>query len=223
MRQQEDRSLATVELLGALAYGQLRAFETTARAVRHAPSAREADLVAGFAAREHEAYVLLRDRLLELTDLGAAVMDRQRGIFDAFFDQAPIEDWLGACAFFATGLPLAADFIHEIAPALDPDTAAVVVRALADRDAAERYAIERLNELVADEPEMLDAVRGLVADLLGRTLTGFQSALAETDALQILLDAGGEEEGETLVKRVAMTVLAGHRRRMHALGIEDLD
>ncbi len=218
----DERALATVELLGALTYGQLRAFETTARAVRYAPDARQADRIAGFAAREHRGYEVLRDRLVQLTDLGGPVMDRQKPVFDSFFDQAPVDDWLGACTFFASGLPLAADFIREVAPALDPETALVVVGALADRRPFEDYAIERINLATAADPAEKDRVKKLVGDLLGRALTGFQAALADTDALSVLL-ADGEDAGDTLVKRVAMTVLAGHRRRMHALGIEDLD
>lgn len=220
MTSQDAKTLATVELLGALTYGQLRAFEVTSRAVRHAPDARSADRVADFAAREHRAYELLRDRLIELTDLGGAVIDRQKPLFDAFFDQAPVEEWLTACTFFATGLPMAADFIREIAPALDSETALVVVGALADRSPFERYAIDRLNELTDGDPEAMAAVKRAVSELLGRALTGFQNALSETDALQVLLAA---EDDDAVVKRVAMRILAGHRQRMHALGIEDLD
>lgn len=222
----DEKVLATVELLGALTYGQLRAFETTARAVRHAPDAREADHVAGFAAQEHRAYESLRDRLIALTDLGGSVMDRQKPVFDSFFDHAPVDDWVGACTFFATGLPMAVDFIREIAPTLDADTGAVVLDALADRDAFVGYAIERINRLTAADPEVLDRVKRLVADLIGRALTNFQAALADTDALSVLLVADGRDEqeaGDELVKRVAMTVIAGHRQRMHDLGIEDLE
>lgn len=226
MTGQDEKALATVELLGALTYGQLRAFETTARAVRHAPDARQADRIADFAAREHRAYELLRDRLIELTDLGGPVMDRQKPLFDSFFDQAPVDDWLGACTFFATGLPLAADFIREIGPTLDPETGVVVVGALADRGAFERYAIERIRAQVSEDPAAMDRVKKLVGDLLGRALTGFQAALADTDALTVLLTADGqdpERASDDLVKRVAMRVIEGHRHRMHDLGIEDLD
>ncbi|MBW3657835.1 MAG: ferritin-like domain-containing protein [Actinobacteria bacterium] len=219
--EQDDRTLATVELLGALTYGQLRAFETTARAVRHAPDARAADRIAEHAAREHQSYALLRDRLVELTDLGGAVMDRQKPLFDVFFDRAPVDDWLGACTFFGTGLPLAADFIREMAPSLDERTAAVVLDALADRDGFESYAIDCIREVVDAEPERMAEVKTHVADVLGRALTGFQAAAGETDALAVLLDPAPGEDDPT--KRVVMTVLAGHRRRMHALGIEDLE
>ena len=73
----EEIELATVELLGALAYGQLRSFEATARLIGLAPDARTADLVSEVARHEHEAYVRLRDHLASRTELATAVMDRQ--------------------------------------------------------------------------------------------------------------------------------------------------
>lgn len=219
----DERALATVELLGALTYGQLRAFETTARAMRHAPDARRMDRLAGFAVREHEAYSVLRDHLIALTELGGAVLDRQKPLFDSFFDHAPLDDWNGACTFFAVGLPMAADFAREIAPTLEPDTALVVVGALADRGPFERFAIGELAAQLED-PEARDRTRHAVGDILGRALTGFQASITNTDALRVLLGEGedGEAAGDELVKRVAMSVIEGHRRRMHELGLEDL-
>lgn len=220
----DDIELATVELLGALAYGQLRSFEVTSRAVRHAPDARRADEVADFALREHAGYALLRDHLMERTDLGPAVMDRQKPHFDAYFDRVPLDDWFEACAFFALGLPVAADFGREIAPMLEEDTGLVVVGALADRGPFERFATEHLRiELVDDERR--DRARHLVADMIGRALTGFQGVITDTDALKVLLaehDDGGES-GEARVRRLALSVMEAHRRRMLDLGLEDLD
>ena len=216
--------LATVELLGAVTYGQLRAFQTTASAIAVAPDARSADQLADHAVREHTAYVVLRDHLIAETDLAAAVIDRQKPVFDAYFDAVPMDDWRSACVFFAVGLPIAADFIRDVAPTLTPGTAEVVVSALADRGPFEQWALEQLQGQMATNEDVA-AVRHLVADMLGRALTGYQGAMAETDALQVLLlEAGGEDDvgGEALVRRVAVHVLEQHRRRMHALGIEDL-
>ncbi len=220
----DARDLATVELLGALTYGQLRAFEVTARAIRCAPTSRLADRLASYAVREHERYVKLRDRLIGLTDLGGPAMDRQKRVFDAFFDHAPVDEWLPANTFFAIGLPLAADFIREIAPALDEETASVVVDALAGREAFEEFAIDQVVATIHDDEEGRLRTRGLVADLLGRALTGFQASLADTDALHVLLGGDdGSPEADALVRRVAVSVLDGHRRRMHAMGLENLE
>ena len=219
--------LATVELLGAVTYGQLRAFQTTSAAIAVAPDAGSADRLARFAVREHEAYVVLRDHLIAGTDLAAAVIDRQRPVFDAYFDAVPLADWRSACVFFAVGLPIAADFSREVAPTLESDTARVVVGALADRGPFEQWAIDELQQQMTTEEEVA-AVRHMVADMLGRALTGYQGAMADTDALQVLLleaaATGSDEDdgGDALVRRVAVRVLENHRRRMHALGIEDL-
>ncbi|MDX1657606.1 MAG: ferritin-like fold-containing protein [Nitriliruptorales bacterium] len=220
----EERALATVELLGALAYGQLRAFETTVRAVTCAPDARRMDRVAEFSIHEHASYRVLRDHLVSLTDLGGAVMDRQKPLFDAFFDHAPIDDWVGACTFFAVGLPMAADFARELAPALEPETAMIVVGALADRGPFEEFAREELREHLAAEDER-EQIKHAVGELLGRALTGFQAGIGDTDALGVLLqeaEDAPDTSGDELVKRMAMKVLENHRRRMHELGLEDL-
>lgn len=219
---EERVRLATVELLGAVTYGQLRAFQTTATAIAVAPDARSADRLADFAVREHAAYVTLRDHLVAQTDLAAAVVDRQKAIFDAYFDAVPLGGWREACVFFTVGLPIAADFISEVAPALAAGTVEVVVAAFADRAPFEQWALEQLQAQMATDEEVA-AVRHLVADMLGRALTGYQGAMADTDALQVLLlEMGdGDEGGDALVRRVAVRVLENHRRRMHALGIED--
>lgn len=221
---EERLRLATVELLGAVTYGQLRAFQVTAAAIAVAPDARSADQLADFAVREHEAYVVLRDHLVAETDLAAAVIDRQKTVFDAYFDAVPVDDWRSACVFFTVGLPIAADFSREVAPTLESRTADVVVRALAERAPFEEWALQQLQDQMGTEDDVA-AVRHLVADMLGRALTGYQGAMADTDALQVLLLQAGEtedDEGEALVRRVAVRVLEEHRRRMHALGIDDV-
>ncbi|MFA9445832.1 ferritin-like fold-containing protein [Egicoccus sp. AB-alg6-2] len=221
----EQLELATAEVLGALAYGQLRSFQVTARAVALAPDARTADELAELAVREHAGYALLRDTLARHTDLPAAVMDRQKPYFDDYFDRVQMDDWFAACAFFALGLPIAADFGRELAASLDPETALVVVASLADRGPFERFATAHLRRQLGDETSC-DRARQLVAHLLGWALQGFQGVVSDTDALKVVLASGGAadgESGETRVKRLAIGVMQGHHRRMIDLGLEDLE
>lgn len=219
----DELELAVVELLGALAYGQLRSFEATARTIGLAPDARTADAVASLAADEHAGYVLLRDHLVSRTQLAAAVMDRQKPHFDTYFDRAPLEDWFGACVFFALGLPIASDFCRAIAPALDDESAAVVREAL-DKPEFGRGAVAQLAGLLVDDATR-ERARSLTADLLGRALTSYQGVVADTDALKVLLaaDTAEGESGEQRVKRLAIEVMSGHRRRVIELGLEDLE
>lgn len=215
--------LATVELLGALTYAQLRAFDVTARAVRFAPDARAADRVATFAVREHTAYTSLRGRLAELTDLPEPALERQKPRIDVFFDGLPIEDWLSACTFFAVGLPMAADFARAVAPALDPETAEVVVRALAEREAFEAYASEQVVLAVERDPERAEATRRLAAEVTGSAFTEFQGAVTDTDALFVLLERLEAGDRDDVLRRTAVALLEQHRRRMHAIGVDTPD
>jgi len=217
--------LAVVELLGALAYGQLRAFVAAASAVPLASDVECAQELAGHAAREHERWLLLRARLDDLTDLPSSVLERQRPTFDAFFAARP-DDWLNATVALAVGLPMAADFARAVAPTVDAETGRLLVETLADRDAFEAFAMTELRAQLDAGPKAHETARRAVAELVGRALTGFQGALGETDALRVLFDEHAQHQGttpESVVKHLALEVLEAHRRRMLALGLDDLE
>ena len=220
-----DHDAAVTELLGALAYGQLRAIEAAARLIAVAPDAATADLAADVVNHELGAYRTLHDDLSARTEAPSAVMDAMKPFFDGYFDRAPLDDWFGASVFFALGLPIAADFARAVAPVLDEDTAALVVEAIGGRERFEEAAVEQLREQLTGT-EAQGRARQLAGDLLGRALTSYQEAMGHTDALKVLFaDAAAAEgtTGEAQVKRLAMEVLTGHRRRTVALGLEDLD
>jgi hypothetical protein len=221
----DRQRLATAELLGALVYGQMRAFAAAARVVPLAPSLREADTMVRFSERERERYRALRDRLGELTDLPEGVVERQRGAFDRYFESLPLDSWLGALVFLAVGLPVAADFARAVAPTVDERTAEVILESLTLRDEIEEFATSALRTQL-DDPAVAEQARSLVADVVGHALTSFTGALGETDALQQLFAEHAEEHGtepDQIVKRTALSVLEQHRRRMHALGLDDLE
>jgi hypothetical protein len=221
----EEVELATAELLGALAYGQLRAFTAAVAIVPLAPDLERSEVMLAFADRERERYRTMRGRLEELTDLPRSVMQRQKSAFDRFFDDLAIHDWVSGVAFLAVGLPLSADFARAVAPAVDDVTADVIIAALAGRNRTEEFAREQLLALMDDE-EHHERARQLVARVIGVALTEFTSALGSTDALRVLFERHAAEEGvtsEQVVKRLAMDVLEEHRRRMHALGLDDLE
>jgi hypothetical protein len=210
--------LATAELLGVLAYGQLRSFAAMSSAVQFAPDARSADRIATFARREHEAYESLHDHLAELTTAPTAAMDRQKGLFDRFFARAPLDDWFGACVFFAFGIPLARDFMRTVVPMLEPASGDVVLRTLQDRAQVEEAAVALLRAQLTTDV-LRERARGIVADLLGQALTAFQQAAGDSDALQVLL--GGAEDASSEVRLLAMQLLTAHRGRLVTLGLED--
>ncbi len=221
----EARAAATAELLGALAYGQLRAIDAAARVIAVAPDAATADRAADVVEYELAAYRTLHADLAARVEEPELLMDAMKPHFDAYFDRAPLDDWFGASVFFALGLPIAADFATAIAPVLDHDTGQLVTEAIAGREEFESEAVEQLKEQLLDE-DGVSRARQLSGDLLGRALTSYQEAMGETDALKVLFAGAAAQQGtsaESQVKRLAMEVLTGHRRRTVALGLEDLD
>jgi hypothetical protein len=215
----DELRLATVELLGVLAYGQLRSFGAMSSAVRFAPDARSAERIASFARREHDAYETLSAHLAELTEHPTVVMDRQKGLFDHFFGRAPLDDWFGACVFFAFGIPLARDFMRTVVPRLDATSGDVLLRTLHDRADVEAAALALLRAQLTSDV-LRERARGIVADLLGQALTAFQQAAGDSDALKVLL--GGEPDASSdEVRHLAMELLSAHRGRLVELGLED--
>lgn len=221
----DELDLATAELLGALTYGQLRAYTTAVAIVALAPDLERSEVMLAFSDRERERYRTMRSRLEELTDLPRPIMQRQKAAFDRFFDDLAIDDWLSGVAFLAVGLPLSADFARAVAPTVDDRTAEVLVDALAGRSRTEEFARQQLRALL-DTDEHHDRARRLVADVIGIALTEFTGSLGSTDALRVLFEQHAAEEdltAEQVVKRMAIDVLESHRRRMHALGLDDLE
>ncbi len=217
-----SRQLALTQVLGALTYGQLRAFAVCSRATVQAPTARLADDLTDFAEQELGSYRMLRSRLADLTDLGDAVIDRQRGAFDEFFEGADLGDWPSLTTLFAIGLPLSSDFVAAIAPHVgDSETERVLREALTRRDDFETWATSQLRHHLDADPGHRDEIGHKVADLAGRMLTSFQRVIMETDALSVLLSK--EQDPEAAVRRLAVDILAAHRRRMVDLGLEDDD
>ena len=133
-----------------MTYGQLRAFQTTATAIAVAPDARSADTLADHASASTGPTSRCGTTWSAETDLAAAVIDRQKPVFDAYFDAVPLDDWRSACVFFTVGLPIAADFSREVAPTLQARTADVIVAALADRGPFEDWALAQLQAQMAD-------------------------------------------------------------------------
>ena len=220
----DDVELATVELLGALAYGHLRSFAAVACTISVAPDASTADALSDWAVREHAGYRRLRDHLATRTDLAAAVMDRQKPQFDAYFDRAPLDSWFHACLFFALGLPIAADFTRSVAPLVDSSAAAVLSDVMEVRTPLLHDAGRRLDALLREEGRREEA-RRITADLVGRALTGFQTAVAASTALKVLLAGGADDDvsGEQRVKQLAVAVMAGHHRRVIEFGLEEVE
>lgn len=209
-----EARLAQVQLVGALTYGQLRAWSAAAAAVPLAPDVRTSEQLARLTVRGHELWATLRAHLGTLTDLPDAVLERQREAFDDFFADVASTDWEHACTVLAFGWPIARDFADLVASNLAGPTGDLLAELAASNDGVEAFALDQLRTMATDDVERLRARAG---EVVGSALTNYQRAVADSDALDVLLEA--TDPGT--VRRLAIDVWARHHRRLAALGIDD--
>ncbi len=203
------------EVLAALAVGERLAHERAQNSVSLAPDQRRRDVQQHVATREGENASLMEARVREL----GADHHRERfePFFREFFEHTVPGDWLEAQTFQYVGDALVKDLTDALAPAMDPVSAEVVRRSLAERDEQDAFALDEINTGINDDPAAPDRIGEYARRVIGEALTKTRRALDESDAVRTLL---GGEEGE---KHLLLDLLDRHRRRLDRLGIELVD
>ena len=125
-------SSAVVELLGALAYAELTAFDRLAEDARLAPTLAGRAALARMAAAEIAHHGRLTDRLTELGADTAQAMAPFVPALDAFHEGTRPSTWLEGLVKAYVGDGLASDFYREIAGFLPEPDRQLVLDVLAD-------------------------------------------------------------------------------------------
>ena len=202
-------------ILAALAYGERLATERAAKAATLAPDGRGRQHQEAVAARERESTSLLEYRLEEIGS--AEMMEAFKPFFDAFFDNTEPTDWMEAQVFHYTGDAMVADFADVLVAVVDPVSAVLLRRTLAERDAEEAFALDELKRGMEADPSSRERIAAYSRRVVGEALTQTRKAMTETGALSELF---GGAEGE---KRLLLDILDRHRVRLDRLGIEPVE
>jgi hypothetical protein len=212
---------ALVDLLGAIAYGEISAFDRLAQDSRMAPGLAEKSELAKMAVVEYSHY----ERLCRhLTDLGAdplAAMAPFASAFDAFHVRTASSDWLEGLVTAYVGDGLAADFYTEIAAYLDADSRTVIVESLRDAGTS-AFVIARVRAAIEEDPRVAGRLALWGRRLMGEALTQAQRVAADRDALTALLAGGVDRPGLDLaaIGRLFTRLTENHTERMANLGLE---
>jgi hypothetical protein len=209
-------SSAVVDLLGALAYAELTAFDRLAEDARMAPTLAGRAALARMAAAEIGHHVRLTTRLTELGADPAEAMAPFVRALDAFHEGTRPSTWLEGLVKAYVGDGLASDFYREIAAFLpDPDRA-LVLDVLADTGHAD-FAVREVRAAIKADRKVPGRLSLWGRRLVGEAMTQSQAVIAEHDRLAELIIAGtGDLAG---VSRLTERITSAHTQRMKALGL----
>jgi hypothetical protein len=212
---------AVVDLLGAVAYGEIAAFERLAADARMAPGLSDKAALAKMAALEYLHFERLRDYLeLMGADPIAAILPFQKA-FDAFHARTVSSDWLEGMVTAYVGDGLAADFYGEISAYLDRDTRHVLTESLHDSGHAE-FIVARVRAAIEQDHRVAGRLALWGRRLMGEALTQAQRVAAERDELTALLAGGVDRPGLDLaaIGRLFARLTDNHTKRMGDLGLD---
>ncbi|MER5863996.1 ferritin-like fold-containing protein [Kitasatospora sp. NPDC002040] len=211
---------AVLDLLGALAYGELSAFERLAEDAKFAPGLVDKAALARMAANEYQHYQLLHDRLVEVGADPTEVMTPFVEPLEAFHRMTAPADWLEGLVKAYVGDAIATDFYREVAVRLDDDTRDLVLRVSGDTGHAQ-FVVDRIRQAIEENPRVGGRLALWGRRLMGEALSQSQRVVAERDALSNLLVGGAEVQGFDLVEvgKMFNRITEAHTRRMAALGL----
>ena len=212
--------LAVVDLLGALAYGELTAFERLAEDASFAPTVGDKAALAAMAVAEYNHFALLRARLEAMGASPEAAMEPFMPALEAFHARTAPGDWLEGLVKAYVGDGIATDFYREVSAYLDDSTRALVLEVLEDTGHS-RFAVDRVRAAIEADPRIAGKLALWGRRLVGEALSQAQRVAAERDALAALLVGGVAHRGADLaeVGRMFARLTENHTRRMATLGL----
>ena len=207
---------ALVDLLAALAYAELSAFDRLAEDARMAPTLAGRARMSAMAAVELGHYQQLAGRLESMGAVPEEAMEPFVAALDTYHSLTEPSTWLESVVKAYVGDGMAADFYREIAAFVDEPTRELIFAVLADSGRAE-FAVSEVQAAVAEQPGVADRLALWARRLVGEAISQTQHVLADRDSLMLLMIEG--TGGLTGVGELITRVTSRHEERMKALGL----
>ena len=211
---------AVVDLLGALAYGELTAFSRLAADAELAPGQPAKAALARLAVAEFHHYDALVARIAEMGEDPEQAMAPFIPAIDAFHDRTKPTGWLEGLVKAYVGDGIATDFYREVSAYVDPSTQELVRAVLEDVGQAD-FAVRTVREAIDADPRIAGRLALWGRRLVGEALSQAQRVAVERDALASLLVGGTNRPGADLAEigRMFARLTDEHTRRMGRLGL----
>lgn len=211
---------AVVDLLGAIAYGEISAFERLAEDAKLAPTLADKVAIATMATAEFGHVARLNERLAQLGADPFEAMAPFVAAIDRFHEYTAPSDWYEGLIKAYVGDGLANDFYREIAAYLDTETRDLIVASLEDSGHS-AFAVDRVRAAIAADHRLGGRLALWGRRLMGEALTQAQRVAADRDALSALLAGGVDRPGLDLaaIGRMFTRITERHAERMAELGL----
>jgi hypothetical protein len=205
------------DLLGAMAYGELSAFERLSSDARYSPTLRDRAVLFRLAVIEFQHYELVRARLEEMgLDPEAAMLPFQPSV-DQFHERTRPADWYESLTKAYLIDTVSADFYRIVSRHVDPGTRELVERIQSDEEST-AVLRELLRTALAADPRLASRLSLWARRLLGEALTQAQRVSLE-HAFPTGLTGSGEGRSRELAGEMTAEIVANHSRRMTQLGL----
>jgi hypothetical protein len=208
---------AVVDLLGALAYGQLSAFDHLADDAGLAPTLAGRAEMSAMAAREFGHYEQIAQRLRELGATPEDAMAPFVAALESYHAITQPSTWLEGVVKAYVGDGMAADFYREVAVFVDDGTGDLIREVVVESDRAE-FAVREVHAAVAEQPSVAGRLALWARRLVGEAISQTQHVLADRDSLTVLLVEGAGDL--TGVAGLITRITDRHAERMTALGLD---
>ena len=211
---------AIVDLLGAIAYGELSAFERLVDDAKLAPSLADKIALDSMATVQFGHVQPLLDRITELGSDPLTAMQPFAKPFDAFHAKTAPSDWLEGLIKAFVGEGLTSDFYREITTFVDADTRTLILDSLQDAGQAD-FVVGHVSQAIEDDHRVAGRLALWGRRLMGEALSQAQRVAAERDTLASLLAGGIDRPGMDLaaLSRMFTRLTENHARRMAELGL----
>lgn len=208
---------AVIDLLGALAYGELSAFDHLADDAGLAPTLTGRTQMSSLAAEEFAHYEVLAARLVALGAQPEAAMAPFVAALETYHSLTKPSTWLESVVKAYVGYGLAGDFYREVAAFVDDETSALIKDVLSDAARA-AFAVREVEAATAEQPAIAGRLALWGRRLVGEAISQTQHVLADRDSLMMLLVQGtGDLAG---VAGLIARITDRHADRMAALGLD---
>jgi len=208
---------ALIDLLGALAYGELSAFDHLADDAGLAPTLTGRTEMSALAAEEFAHYQELAGQLVALGAQPEEAMAPFVAAVETYHSLTKPSTWLESVVKAYVGYGLAADFYREVASFVDDDSGALIKDVLSDVGQAE-FAVREVEAAIGEQPAIAGRLALWGRRLVGEAISQTQHVLADRDPLMRLLVHGtGDLAG---VAALITRVTDRHADRMKALGLD---